>query len=207
LIAVLDAHDVPNVAVQLPSCLPAADLDDASLLRSVLDECVTPAVLVGHSLGGLVLTEVGAHPSVKHLLYVDAVMWDVDEAWPRLLAGGVAEGWAACAHMRADVVEFEPDAVHAYLVSRGWPTNDADEFVLGFAPQRHVAAVRELSTAAWRTVPSTYVSPRDSEMKIHLREVFASRATNVIDVAGDHFPHWRRPDEIANICAGLARAD
>ena len=79
----LDELGVPNVAVQLPSCLPESDMDDARFLRSVLDECPDPVVFVGHSSGGWELTEVGVHPSVKHLVYMDAVMWDVGESWAR----------------------------------------------------------------------------------------------------------------------------
>ena len=80
MIPLLDGLGVPNVAVQLPSCLPESAMDDAASLRSVLDECVDPVVLVGHSGGGMVLTEVGTHPSVKRLVYLDALMLDVGEA-------------------------------------------------------------------------------------------------------------------------------
>lgn len=205
VIPLLDDRGVPNVAVQLPSCLPESDLDDAAFVRSVLDACGEPVVLVGHSSGGLVLTEVGGHPSVKHLVYLDAVMWDVGEAWWTLLEGGVAEGFAACVRVRQDVTEFDTDAVTAYLLSRDWPAEDALEFASGFRPQRFAASVLTLTVAAWRTVPSTYISPDDSEMKSRLRELFAARATAVIAMPGDHFPNWRRPNEIADIFARIAR--
>jgi pimeloyl-ACP methyl ester carboxylesterase len=205
VVPLLDDRGVPNVAVQLPSCLPESDLGDAGFLRSVLDECGEPVVLVGHSIGGLVLTEVGGHPMVKHLVYMDAAMWDVDEAWGTLLTGGVAEGWAACVRVRDAVTEFDTDAVTAYLLSRGWSADDAREFASGFRPQRHAASVLKLTVAAWRTVATTYISPNDSEMKSRLRDLFAARASAVIEMPGDHFPHWRRPDEIADIFARIAR--
>jgi pimeloyl-ACP methyl ester carboxylesterase len=203
VIPLLNDRGVPNLAVQLPSCLPHSDLDDAAFLRSVLDDCGDPVVLVGHSSGGLVLTEVGGHRSVRHLVYMDAAMWDVGESWRTLLEGGVAEGWAACVRSRQDVVEFDADAVTAYLSRRGWSADDAHEFASGFRPQRYAAMVLELTVAAWRTVPSTYISPADSEMKSRLRELFAARATAVIEMPGDHFPHWQRPDEIADILARI----
>jgi pimeloyl-ACP methyl ester carboxylesterase len=204
VIPLLEDRGVPNIAVQLPSCLAESDLDDASFLRSVLDECGDPVVLVGHSSGGLVLTEVGAHPSVKHLVYMDAAMWDVGESWRTLLRGAVAEGWAACVRVGQDVTEFDTDAVAAYLLSRGWSADDAHEFASGFRPQRHAASVLKLTVAAWRTVPTTFISPDDSEMKSRLRDLFAARATAVIEMPGDHFPHWRRPDEIADIVGRIA---
>jgi pimeloyl-ACP methyl ester carboxylesterase len=205
VIPLLDDHGVLNVGVQLPSCLPESDIDDAGYMRSVLDDCGDPVVLVGHSSGGLELTEVGGHPAVQHLVYMDAVMWDVGEPWGTMLAGEVAEGWAACVRVRRDVTEFDTDAVAAYLLSRGWAADDALEFASGFRPQRHAGWVLELTVAAWRSVPSTYISPNDSEMKRSLRELFASRATDVIEIEGDHFPNWRRPDEVADILARIAR--
>ena len=48
----LDALGVPNVAVQLPSCLPDSDIDDARFLRSVLDDYGEPVVLGGNSNRG-----------------------------------------------------------------------------------------------------------------------------------------------------------
>jgi hypothetical protein len=35
--------------------------------------------------------------------------------------------------------------------------------------------------------------------------LFASRATEVIEMPGGHFPHWRRPHEVADILARIAR--
>ena len=127
-------------------------------------------------------------PAVKHLVFMDAVMWDVGESWAELQAGGVAEGFAACVRVRPGVSEFDTDALTAYFSSRGWSASDTQEFVAGFRPQRHAAWLRTLTAAAWRTVPSTYISPNDSEMKRRLRELFASRATKVIEIPGDHFP-------------------
>jgi hypothetical protein len=161
--------------------------------------------LVGYSSGGLVLSEVGVHPSVKHLVYLDAAMWEVGEPWGTLIRDAVAEGWAACVRVRRHVVEFDTGAVAAYLQGRGWAADDAYEFASGFRPQRHAASVLELTVAAWRSVPSTYISPNDSEMKPHLRELCASRASDVIELEGDHFPNWRRPDEVADILAQVAR--
>lgn len=201
----LDDFGVPNVALQLPSSLPESDMDDAGFVRSFLDECGDPVVLVGHSSGGLVVTEVGGHPSVRHLVYLDGVMWEVGEPWPTLLSGGVAEEFAACVRVHADVTAFDAAAMTSYFLSEGWSADDAHEWVAGLRPQRHAAAVLELTAAAWRTVPSTFILPTDSVTKRHLQERFASRATDVVEIPGDHFPNWHRPAEIADIFARIAR--
>jgi hypothetical protein len=76
--------------------------------------------------------------------------------------------------------------------------------MLGLRPQRFEPSIVETTTAAWRTVPSTFVSCDDSEMSSDLRALFSSRATEVIEMPGDHFPNWLRPGEVAQILARVA---
>jgi pimeloyl-ACP methyl ester carboxylesterase len=204
VIPLLDDLGVPNVAVQLPSCLPESAIGDAASVRSVLDESVAPVVLVGHSFGGMVLTEVGTHPSVKRLVYLDAVMVDVGEAACSVTEGQFNEGFTACLETQGDGFAWDTDALAAYFVGRGWSVVDAQEAVLGCRPQRAAASVLETTVAAWRSVPSVFVSCDDSEMSSDLRRLFASRATEVIEMPGDHFPNWLRPGEVAEILARIA---
>ena len=91
MIPFLDDRGVPNVAVHLPSSLPASELDDGAHLRSVLDRLEGPTVLVGHSGGGFPITQVGDHPAVRHLVYLDAVLPDVGESCRRHLHQGGVE--------------------------------------------------------------------------------------------------------------------
>src|SRR3954468_18390278 len=56
VIPLLDRLGIPNIAVELPSCLPESAMNDVAGLQSVLDECIDPVVLVGHSNGGVVVT-------------------------------------------------------------------------------------------------------------------------------------------------------
>ena len=201
----LDQLGAPSVLVQLPSCLPESDVDDASFVRSILDKHVEPVVLVGHSGAGAVLTEVGAHPSVRHLVFLDAAMWDVGESMDWYFKGGVEEAFGRCVRIHSDYTEFDSEALAKYFISRGWSADDAHEFVSGgLRPQRHAGPVHTPTQAAWRTVPSTFIQPLDSEMKRHAQEHFAARATDVIEIEGDHFPHWRRPREVAEIFARIA---
>ena len=200
----LDGLGVPNVAVQLASGLPESALDDVATLRSVLDECVGPVVLAAHSGGGMVVTEVGTHPSVKRLVYLDALMLDAGENMFAVTDGQFADGFMVCAEANDAGYAWNPDALTAYFVGQGWSTVDADAAVLGVRPHRAAVAVVEATNAAWRSVPSTFVSCADSEMSADLRALFASRATDVIEMPGDHFPNWLRPGEVADILARVA---
>ena len=160
----LDVLGVPNVAVQLPSCLPGSEVDDAEHLRSLLDEYGEgPVVLAGHSFGGMVLTEVGVHASVRHLVYVDAQMLDVGEAVFEVMDGRVAEAFTACMNPAGDILAFDGDQLSRYFASQGWSAVDIQEFVTGIRPQRVAVSVLTPSVAAWRTVPSTLITCDDSE--------------------------------------------
>ena len=66
--------------VQQPLTTFEADL---ASVRRVLDKS-GPCILVGHSYGGMLITEAGRHPSVKGLVYVAAFIPDVGES-----AGGL----------------------------------------------------------------------------------------------------------------------
>jgi len=56
---------------------------DVAATRLVLDRA-GPCVLVGHSWGGMIITEAGAHPNVRSLVYVNAFQPQVGET-----AGGL----------------------------------------------------------------------------------------------------------------------
>ena len=200
----LERRGVANIAVDLPSCLPVSELDDAEGVRSVLDDIDGPVVLVGHSSGGMVLTETGNHPSVQHLVYLDSLMVDVGENLFTLSAPAFDEAFQACARVDGDVQQFDTEALTTYFIGRGWTDRDADEFVLGCRPQRLAATVVEPTVAAWRTVSSTFVSCQDSEMGRDLQDLSASRAGAVVELPGDHFPMWQRPDEVVDIVARIA---
>src|SRR5690349_22920689 len=62
--------------VQLPLTSLA---DDVAATTRVLDRQNGPAILVGHSWGGTVITEAGLHPSVAGLVYVSALAPDAGE--------------------------------------------------------------------------------------------------------------------------------
>jgi hypothetical protein len=131
-------------------------------------------------------------------------MLDVGDAVFTVTDGHFSEAFTACMHPREDGFEFDADELTAYFLGRGWSALDVEEFVSGCIPQRAAASVLEATRAAWRSVPSTFVSCSESEMSRELRALFSSRATDVVDMAGDHFPNWRRAGEVADIVARVA---
>jgi predicted alpha/beta hydrolase len=60
---------ITSSVVELPMTDLAADVAATQRVLAGLD---APVVSVGHSYGGAVITEAGAHPQVAHLLYLAA---------------------------------------------------------------------------------------------------------------------------------------
>src|SRR3974390_1456253 len=73
---ILQSHGYSVLVVQEPETSFAADV---AATRRVLDKA-GPCVLVGHSYGGMIITEAGMHPDVKSLVYVAAVQPDIGES-------------------------------------------------------------------------------------------------------------------------------
>src|SRR5215213_3367792 len=66
---------------------PTHSLDgDVAATRQVIDRQTDPVVLVGHSYGGVVITEAGMHPKVMGLTYIAAFAPDTGESVNTLIA-------------------------------------------------------------------------------------------------------------------------
>jgi pimeloyl-ACP methyl ester carboxylesterase len=55
--------------------------DDVAVTQRVITQQEGPVILVGHSYGGVVITEAGSHPQVEALVYISA--FAVPSARPR----------------------------------------------------------------------------------------------------------------------------
>jgi pimeloyl-ACP methyl ester carboxylesterase len=67
---------------------------DADAVRAALDEEDEPLVLVGHSYGGMVITDAAAdQENVAHLVYVTSVMPERDETLASLGGGREPGPW------------------------------------------------------------------------------------------------------------------
>jgi pimeloyl-ACP methyl ester carboxylesterase len=206
MIPFLDDAGVPDVAVHLPSSLPASELDDGAHLQSVLDGIEGPAVLVGHSGGAWPITQAGNHPAVRHLVYLDAPLPDVGETMRDVYEPGeLDESFAACITRSPGGAKFDADALAAHLQDRGWGGQEAREFASSLVPTRVAAQVLAVTVASWRTVPSTYIGCADSQARSQARARFAARAMHAMEMPGDHFALWQRPGEVAKIIARIAQ--
>ena len=202
--AALDGRGVDSVAVDLPlTDLPA----DTAAVREVLDAAGRPAVLVGHSYGGAVVTGAGAHPLVRELVYVAAFQLAEGESVSRTGLGDLPDTRLAEAMVvSGDEIGLDP-ALGARLLY-----GDAPDDVAAAATARLRPVGRQVfrgvpGAVAWRTVPSTYaVCAADEVVHPARQRAMARRATRSVEWTCGHSPAATRPEAVADLVAERVRA-
>jgi pimeloyl-ACP methyl ester carboxylesterase len=159
----LAALGLGSRAVELPSCvappIPSVEtLGDmhADEIRAALGEEDEPVVLVGHSYGGMVITDAASgQENVRHLVYITSVMSERGEAMASF--GGSELGpWMDLREEDGTMGAKAELAPEAFM-------QDCDEATIDEALERltRAAPLAVLGQApravAWREKPSTYV--------------------------------------------------
>jgi pimeloyl-ACP methyl ester carboxylesterase len=149
----LEAKGFTVVAVHLPLTSTA---DDVAATTRAIDRQPGDVVLVGHSYGGIVISEAGNDPKVKGLVYVDAFALDDGEsigalakanppAWVKALqvdAGGYA--WLPATTVSKDFAQDLSVADQRMIADKQGPI-----------PMKYFDEV--MRNPAWKTKPSWYV--------------------------------------------------
>ena len=196
---------------------------DAAYIASFLTQRTTgPVVLVGHSYGGVVITNAGASGGdVKALVYVDAFIPEAGEAVFQILGGSGSA---------FDVPD--PSAVFDIVGYPGAPEGDAEAFLkpatvhesfaqdlpeadrwLIAASQRPItlgANTAGTEATAWKTIPSwTVIGTEDRVIPPATQRRMAERAGSTItEVAGSHVSMVSHPEAaLAAILAAAATID
>jgi pimeloyl-ACP methyl ester carboxylesterase len=202
----LDAAGITSVPVELPLTSLA---DDIAATRDVLDGFDHPAVLVGHSYGGAVVTGAGDHPRVAHLLYLAAFQLAEGESVGRTLP----ERDFAPTRL-ADAFQFSEDgqlisldpAKAAGVMFPDAPADEAAAAIARLRPVRRAVFRGVPEVIGWRRTPSTYVvCADDTAVNPDLQRAMAARATFRHEWPGAHSPAMTRPDAVAELIGALVQ--
>ena len=206
VIRVLQDRGFNVLAVQLREQSVA---DDAAVVRYAVDSIPRPVVLVGHSYGGLVISEASTGASnVSALVYVAAFAPDAGES-----VGGVSAPYPTTPAIMNLVVDdqgnatIEPSAFVRYFAS-DLPERDARVL----AAVQHPTAVSILMTPAgepgWKTIPSYYqISLDDEVIDPALERMFAERmGAETIELEASHVSMISQPRAIARLIGRAANA-
>jgi pimeloyl-ACP methyl ester carboxylesterase len=180
--------------------------DDVAVTSRVLDQLDGPAVLVGHSYGGAVVTETGTHDAVSAVVYIAAFAPDKGESVNTLIADPPPG---------APVPPILPP-VDGFLFL------DRDKFAASFAADVSaeqaafmadsqvpwgVDALGEMVTEpAWRVKPSWYLVASDDRMiPPPAQRAMAERAgSTTTEIPGSHAIYVSQPAAVASFIAQAA---
>ncbi|MFD4589017.1 alpha/beta hydrolase [Streptomyces sp. NPDC058434] len=205
LIDQLPDLDIRTVALPSSGQDPAVlgDLyDDAEAVANAVAAVGGPTVLVGHSYGGSPLTEAAATAGdVRRVIYLSALMQDVGDSVLSLVDGVYPPFWDVHEEPqgRTDHAYFE--AVHALDALYGdVEPHLAQQSVARLGRQSLASVTQQLTQAAWRTVPSTYIlCEQDMAIPLPLQEAMAARAQRTVRLRSGHSPFLSQPLELARI--------
>jgi len=184
-------------AVEIPLTSLA---DDVERTRKMIAQQPGPVLLVGHSYGGAVITEVGNQPNVIGLVYIAAFAPDTGES-----PGGITQKYppVAAPNLTPDSDGYlwvKPELFHESFCQ----DLSADEgMVMGVSQKAPLASTfgETITKPAWKNRPSYYqISSEDRMIAPENQKWMSGRlgAKKVITLAASHASLASMPVEVAN---------
>ncbi|WP_157020080.1 alpha/beta fold hydrolase [Mesorhizobium xinjiangense] len=180
--------------------------DDVAATRRVLARQNGPAILVGHSYGGSVITEAGDAPNVAGLVYVAAFAPEVGQS--------TLDQYAEVPPPPNFQPDVQPDGfafLNAETFKDGF-AGDTDNSDAAFLRDSQVpiamkALEAKVTTAAWKTRPSWYVvATEDGAIAPELLRSTANRIGAVTtEVKGSHVIFFTQSEAVAGVIEQAAK--
>ncbi len=198
VIPLLQQQGFNVISVQIPLTSFA---DDVATTKRALALEEGPVILVGHSYGGAVITEVGSDPKVVGLVYLAALAPDSGESTSSLL--GSVPATPLFSELSEDAYGFLKVSVQGYL----------DDFVEGLPKkeQKVLAATQEPTNAAslggavddvaWKDKPSWYlITEGDRAVSTDLQLFMAHRIhASSFKIPSCHVVMLSHPDLVSSL--------
>ncbi len=178
--------------------------DDVAAVDRVLARQDGATLLVGHSYGGVVITEAGDAANVAGLVYVAAFVPDAGESVAKLIEGGEP----APLQPSTDGFLFFNPAIFPQAFAHDVPTAQGVFLAASQVPPAGVAFGTPVSHAAWKNRRSWYVvATEDRVIPPAAQRQMATRANAAItEVRGSHAVYISQPEAVAEVIDAAARA-
>jgi len=180
--------------------------DDIATLRSTLGRVSSPAILVGHSYGGSVITGAGTDDRVAGLVYIAALAPDADETsqtqqsnFPKTDVFSYIEVADGRIWLRPEGIDCFAGDLSEQEKKLVWATQcvpDADLFNA------------KVGGTAWKSKPSWYiVAKNDRTVHPDMQRFVAKRmGATTTEVASSHVPMLSHPDLVIDVIRTAAKA-
>jgi len=192
LYAILKEDGFDVSVVQNPTISLEGDVAATNL---ILDEQVGPAVLVGHSYGGVVITEAGMHTNVAALVYIAAFAPDKGESAYTIVGLPPSFTPPKKGYLFQDKAKMA--AAFGADVDPKTAAFWADSQV-PFAVDANDGAITE---PAWREKPSWFLVATDDKMipPPAQRQMSKRAGSTVVEVPGSHAIYFSNPRAVAEL--------
>jgi pimeloyl-ACP methyl ester carboxylesterase len=182
--------------------------DDVAVTKRAIDAASGSVILVGHSYGGVVVTEAGTHPKVAALVYIAAFAPDAGESVNTLIADpppGAAT--PPILPPQEGFLFLDRDKFHASFAG------DLEAEQAAFMADSQVpwgvdALGGAVSEPAWRSRPSWYlVATEDRMIPPPAQRAMSARAgSTVTEAAGSHAIYVSQPAAVAELIESAVTA-
>jgi len=179
---------------------------DVATVKRTLGRVSRPAILVGHSYGGSVITAAGVDDRVAGLVYIAALAPDGGETSQSQQEKFAVTDVFKYVEVADGRIWMRPEGVVCFA---GDLSEEEQKFVWAthFAPAADLFS-RNAPGTAWRSKPSWYiVAKNDRTVQPELQRFLAKRmAASTTEVASSHVPMLSHPDLVINVIRAAAKA-
>lgn len=197
-----DGYNV--VVAQNPTVSLAADV---AVVKRAIAQLDGPVVLVGHSYGGVVISEAGNDPKVERLVYIAAFAPDAGESVQALIANP-APGAPVPPILppREGFLYLDP-AKFAAAFAADVPAADARFMADSQAAWGVEALAGKITVPAWKAKPSWYLVASDDHMipPAAQRRMAKRAGASVSEAKGSHAIYVSQPEAVARLIEQAAK--
>ena len=181
--------------------------DDVRVTKNVIAAQNGPVILVGHSYGGVVITEAGNDPKVVGLVYIAAFAPDKGESVSSLIKDPPPGASVPPILPPQDGFLFLDKAKFSASFAADVDTGKAEFMADSQVPWGMEALNGVISQPAWKTKPSWYLVATDDRMIPPPAQHFMSKraGATVVEVAGSHSVYVSQVDAVAKLIARAAK--
>ncbi|MEV6097322.1 alpha/beta hydrolase [Nocardia sp. NPDC051981] len=179
---------------------------DVAAIKRALGRVSSPAILVGHSYGGTVITAAGTDDRVAGLVYIAALAPDEDETSQSLQAKFPTTDLFAHIEIAEGRIWLRPDGIEYFA---GDLSEQEQQLVL--ATQGVPAADlfdQQVAGTAWKSKPSWYIVARNDRTVHPELERFCAKRMNASTYEADssHVPMLSQPSLVIDVIRTAAKS-
>jgi pimeloyl-ACP methyl ester carboxylesterase len=204
VIPLLQAQGYRVRAVQNPLTSLA---DDVAATKRAIALQDGPVLLVGHSWGGVVITEAGTDPQVAGLVYVAAAAPDAGQSFLELVQTATATpGNDQIVPDAQGFVSMSPQGIKEDF-AQDLTETEQQVLIATQGPQAFSALQEKVTTPAWRTKPSWYiVAANDRMINPDLERSLAKKMNaTTTTLPTSHVAMLAQPEQVAAVIMQAAR--